>query len=254
MMHPTMDAFSARLKDLLMTLEPFSLLGSASSRVRGLGEQLRFACLAVPCDEALVALEIETLGRLAIPVIATADEARATELEILPSGTPFAFLLGGGGGHAAEIGEDDPMIAPFASMLWAPPASGIFVPVRAGDSVVGGAALFAREKKAFGDRELAMAERLAEVLSLTVECFRTERALFEVFCRALPDLLSTDAPTTLRAALDRHIAVMRAAPSHKRSLELAASCARLASLGDAEARLAADIMDRVEAHLRGGET
>src|ERR1700709_2317089 len=95
--------FASRLRDLLSTLEASALLGVATGRVRGLGEQLRFACLATPCDEALVALELESFGRLRVPVVADADEARVVELDFLPAGTPFAYLLGGGSGHAAEL-------------------------------------------------------------------------------------------------------------------------------------------------------
>ena len=68
-------------------------------------EQLRFACLAIPCSEALVALEIEALGRLSIPVVADEGGARSCDLHILPSGTPFAYLLGGGSSYAET--EDD---------------------------------------------------------------------------------------------------------------------------------------------------
>src|SRR5262245_9233137 len=215
-------AFAVRLRDLLATLESASLLGAAESRVRGLGEQLRFACLALPCSEALVALEIETLGRLRVPAVATADAWRPESVDFLPGGTPFAYLLGGGGGHAAELAPDDPMIAPMRSALAVAPVAGIFVPLRIGDGVVGGAALLSHDAP-FEDRHLDMAERLAEVLALTIEAFRTERVLFELFARALPDLLAKDADTDLAADLERHIHGLRLGPAYRRRLELAAA-------------------------------
>ena len=73
---------------------------------------------------------------------------------------------------------DDPMIDALLPALSAPPRHGIFVPIRLGESVVGGAALLSREAP-FSDRELLMAERLSEVLALTVESFRSERVIFE---------------------------------------------------------------------------
>lgn len=249
----TVGPFAVRLRDLLSTLESATLLGAAEARVRGLGEHLRFACLAVPCDEALVALEIESLGRLRVPVVATADGFRATEHDFLPSGTPFAYLLGGGGGHAAELAPDDPMIEPLLPLLASPPRSGIFVPVRLGGATVGGAALFARERS-LSDRELDLAERLAEVLALTVESLRTERLLFELFARALPDLLGDDAGTSLREALEEHVHAMRLTPPYRRRLDLANALGRLADRGEREAALAADLLAAVDgyvAHLAG---
>ena len=244
------DPFAIRLRDLLSTLESSALLGAAEARVRGLGEQLRFACLAIPCDEALVALEIEALGRLTVPVVADADGARASGLEILPSGTPFAYLLGGGSSYAAGLAPDDPMIAALLPALQKPPKQGIFVPIRLGDSIVGGAALFSHEAP-LGDRELAMAERLGEVLSLTVESFRTERVVFSLFARALPDVLGPEASTSLPAALERHIRDLRLLPSYRRRLDLALAVGRVADHGDAEAALAAALLDRIEGYARG---
>jgi GAF domain-containing protein len=243
------DPFAIRLRDLLSTLESAALLGAAESRVRGLGEQLRFACLAIPCDEALVALEIEALGRLTIPVVADVEGARASGLQILPSGTPFAYLLGGGSSYAAGLSADDPMIAALLPALRRPPRHGVFVPIRLGDSIVGGAALFSHEAP-LGDRELAMAERLGEVLSLTVESFRTERVIFELFARALPDLLGPEASTSLPTALARHIRDLRLLPSYRRRLDLALAVGRVADHGEGEAALAAAMLDRIEVYAR----
>ncbi|WP_437596022.1 hypothetical protein [Sorangium sp. So ce590] len=253
--------FTARLRDLLATVESAALLGAVEARVRGLGEHLRFACLAVPCSEALVAVEMEALGRLTVPVVADAAGFRAPGAELPPSGTPFAFLLGGGGGHAVGLSDGDPMIAPLRPLLAAAPTAAIFVPIRVGATTVGGAALFSHDAP-FGARELDMAERLAEVLALTVESFRTERVVFELFARAMPDLLAqapgqsaqegaAPPPTSLRAALERHIHALRLTPEYRRRLELAAVVGRLAEHGEAEARLALDLLARIDAYARG---
>jgi GAF domain-containing protein len=245
-------SFSIRLRDLLCTLESTALLGAAEGRVRGLGEHLRFACLALPCSEALLALEIEALGRLSVPVVASPDAWRTTNHEFLPSGTPFAYLLGGGGGHAAEIIEGDPMIACLRPILSDAPVSGLFVPIRLGDAVVGGAALLSHDTP-FSDRHLEMAERLSEVLALTVESFRTERVIFELFARALPDLLGEDALTSLPRGLMHHIHTLRLTPTYKRRLALAVLVGKLADRGDGEARLAAEILTKIDEYARGLE-
>lgn len=240
--------FATRLRDLLATLESAALLGAAEGRVRGLGEHLRFACLAIGCDEALVALETDALGRLVVPAVADAEGWRPTEHELLPGGTPFAFLLAGGGGHAVELRPDDPMVAPLRAVLTADPTHGVFVPIRLGESVVGGAALFAREG-ALPERALDMGERLAEVLALTVESFRTERILFELFARALPDLLAPDSATSLALALDRHVHGLRVAPAYRRRLALATVLGRIAEHGSAETALAEDLVRRLDRYL-----
>ncbi|WP_434041414.1 MULTISPECIES: hypothetical protein [Sorangium] len=278
--------FTARLRDLLSTVESAALLGAVEARVRGLGEHLRFACLAVPCSEALVALEMEALGRLTVPVVADAAGFRPSGAEFPPSGTPFAYLLGGGGGHAVALSDGDPMIAPLRPLLASAPAAAIFVPIRVGAATVGGAALFSRDAP-LGGRELDMAERLAEVLALTVESFRTERVVFELFARAMPDLLAqapgqaaasageparegagpvaregaappapggaAPPPTSLRAALERHIHALRLTPEYRRRLELAAVVGRLAERGEAEARLALDLLARIDAYAGGAD-
>jgi hypothetical protein len=245
-------AFASRLRDLLSTIEATSLLVASDSRVRGLGEHLRFACLALPCSEALVALEIEALGRLVVPVVAGADGFRVTDLQIQPAGTPFAYLLSGGSGHAAELTEDDEMIAALRPVLAETPRSGIFVPIRLGESTIGGAALLSHDEP-LGDQKLDMAERLAEVLALTVESFRTERVVFELFARALPELLASDATTSLGPALQRFIHTLRVTPMYRRRLELAAAIGRLADRGEAETRLAADLVTRIDAYARSLE-
>lgn len=261
--------FTARLRDLLATVESAALLGAVEARVRGLGEHLRFACLAVPCSEALVAVEMEALGRLTVPVVADAAGFRAPGAELPPSGTPFAYLLGGGGGHAVALYDGDPIIEPLRPLLAAAPAAAIFVPIRVGAATVGGAALFSHDAP-LGGRELDMAERLAEVLALTVESFRTERVVFELFARAMPDLLAqapgqaaavgagqpaqegaAPPPTSLRAALERHIHALRLTPEYRRRLELAAVVGRVAEHGEAEARLAVDLLARIDAYARG---
>ncbi len=246
--------FSSRLRDLLSTLESVALLGQSEVRMRGLGEHLRFACLSLPCDEALVALEVEALGRLSVPVVADAQGWRRTSVEFLPSGTPFAYLLAGGGGHAAGLGPDDPMIAALRPALSAAPTGGIFVPIRVAETIIGGAALLTRGAS-FTDRHLEMGERLSEVLALTVESFRTEQVIFDLFARALPDLLGAEAHTSLREALSRYVHALRLAPSYQRRLELAVAVGKLSDRGEAEAQLAADILARFDAYaasLGGG--
>ncbi len=242
------SSFAVRLRDLLGTLETTALLGAVDLRVRGLGEQLQFACLAVPCDEALVALELGSLGRLSIPSVATSEAWRATEHELLPSGTPFAFLLGGGSGFATEIEEGDALLEALGGALASSPRHAIFVPIRVGASILGGAALL-RSEEPFGDAELTMGERLGEVLSLTVESYRTERALLSVFAMALPDLFGPEPPTDFAASLERYLHTLRMGPEYQRRIELAERVGRIAAAGPAETRLVGDILGRVSAYL-----
>lgn len=246
--NPTIAAFSVRLRDLLATLESASLIGASEARVRGLGEHLRFACLAIPCSEALVALEIEALGRLRVPVVADASGFRTTETDFLASGTPFAYLLGGGGGHAVGLADDDTMIEALRPLLSSTPRSAIFVPIRAGETILGGAALFDHDG-AFEDRHLDMAERLSEVLALTVESFRTERVLFELFARALPDLLGPESLTRMAPALHGYIHALRLLPAYRRRLELAAAVGRVAERGEGEAKLAIELLQSIGGYL-----
>ena len=242
-------AFEARLRDLLSTLEASALVGATEGRIRGLGEHLRFACMAIPASEALVALEQSALGRLHVPVVATAGEYRTPEgIEFLPSGTPFAYLLAGGSGHAARLAAGDPMIAPMRPALAAEPTSGIFLPLRVNESVIGGVALFSHDAP-FTDYHLEMGERLSEVLALTVESFRTERIVFELFARALPDVLR-DLPTSFAASLSRYIHGLRLPPAYRRRLTLAAAVSRVADRGEAEAALVIDLLDRIDQYAR----
>jgi hypothetical protein len=244
------QAFAVRLADVLATLESAALLGAAERRVRGLGAQLQFACRALPCEEALVAIELEQLGRLRVPGVATADSWRAVDVDMLPSGTPFAYLFGGGSGYAAELEEGDAMLAALAGVIESKPRYGMFVPIRLGGTVVGGAALL-REAETLGDRELGMAERLADVLSGTLEAFRTERVLFELLAAALPDLCDADkAPDTgFARGLEKYLHGLRLEPSYRKKLELAGAVARLAEHGPAEADLAAEVLAGVERYL-----
>ncbi len=245
-----MSAFAVRLRDLLSTLETAALLGAAEARVRGLGEQLQFACLALPCSEALVALELSQLGRLRVPGVATAEQWRSVELEFLPSGTPFAFLLGGGAGYAAELEPDDAMIEVLRPVLETEPRQALFVPIRIGSEVIGGAALL-REEGDMREDALHMAERLAGVLALTLESFRTERVLLELFAQVLPELCHPDAATDFSAALREHIHALRLAPAYRRRMQLTEMVGRVAALGPAEAELAADILGRFEKYMAG---
>lgn len=239
--------FSSRLRDLLSTLESAALLGMSEVRVRGLGEHLRFACMAMPCAEALVALEVAALGRLHVPVVADAQGFRRTEVEFMPSGTPFAYLISGGGAHAAQLEPDDAMVAAIRPALAAAPAAGIFVPIRIAEQTVGGAALLSHDAS-FGDKHLEMAERLGEVLALTVESFRTEQLLFDLFARALPDLLGADAHTSLRESLARYVHALRLAPTYQRRLLMATLIGKLCDRGEAEAQLAADVLARFDGY------
>ncbi len=237
-------AFSARLADLLATLETSALLGAAEGRVRGLGEHLRFACMAMPCADALVALEIEALGRLLVPAVATREGYVHSDLSFAASGSLFAHLLAGGGGHALSLEAHDPLLAPFAAALSSPPASAVVVPIRSGDLVLGGAAFFSAEPS-MPEAHLEMAERLGEVLSLTVESFRTERLLYQLFARALPSLLGEEGSTHLGERLAEHIHDLRVDPVYRRRLELALEVGRLAEVGAAEAELAGQLVRQI---------
>jgi hypothetical protein len=241
-------AFSSRLSDLLGTLESGAIIGLARSRVRGLGEQLRFACLALGCTEALVALEMTAMDRLVIPAVADASGFREVHHELIPDGTPIAYLLAGGAGHSVELHPDDAAIKPFAAVLAHPAKGAIFSPLRMADRFAGAAILLSADGPPT-DSQLEMSERLAEVLALTVESFFTERALFELFALALPDLLGPSAPTTLPKALEDHIRGLRVAPAYRRRLSLATAVGRLAGRTDAETDLAGSVLAAFDAYL-----
>jgi hypothetical protein len=245
---PVVNAFAVRLADLLATLEATAILGAAERRVRGLGAMLQFACLSLPCEEALVAIELEQLGRLRVPGIATPEAWRQVDVDMPPTGTPFAFLFGGGSGYAAELADGDSMLDALAGVLASKPRYGVFVPIRLGASVIGGAALL-REQATMGDQELTMAERLAEVLSGTLEAFRTERVLLELFAAALPELCAADSETGFAKGLEPFIHGLRLAPEYRRKIELAEAVARLAQQGSRETELAADLLARVERYV-----
>src|SRR5262249_17726591 len=146
------------------------------------------------------------------------------------------------------LAADDPMIAPLRGALSAAPRSGLFLPLRVNETVIGGAALFSHDA-AFSDRHLEMGERLAEVLALTVESFRTERIVFELFARALGDVLR-DVPTSFAASLARYIHALRLPPAYRRRLTLAAAVARVADRGEAEAELVIDLLDRIDQYAK----
>jgi hypothetical protein len=241
-------AFSSRLQDLLGTLESAAIIGLARSRVRGLGEQLRFACLALGCTEALVALEMTSMDRLVVPVIADGSGHREVNHELLPDGTPIAYLLAGGAGHSIEILDDDAAIAPLRAILGHEAKGAIFSPVRVGDRFVGASVLLSSEGP-LTDAQLEMSERLSEVLALTIESFFTERTLFELFALALPDLLGPSSPTSLPKALADHIRALRVAPPYRRRLELAQAVGRLAGRTEAEADLAGRVLAAFDAYV-----
>jgi hypothetical protein len=158
-------------------------------------------------------------------------------------------LFGGGSGYAAELAPGDPMLAALEGVLETVPRYGIFVPVRLGGSIVGGAALL-REKETMGDHELGMAERLADVLGGTLEAFRTERVLYELFAAVLPDLCGENAPDThFVPALERYVHGLRLDPGYRRQLELATAIARLAQHGPAAADLCAEMIAGIERYL-----
>lgn len=249
-------AFTVRLRDLLATLESAALIGATENRLRGLGEQLQFACLALPCSEALVALEVAQLGRLQVPGVASAEGWRATELEFLPTGTPFAYLLGGGGGYAAELEAGDDLLETIRPVLLTEPRRAIFVPIRVGGGIVGGAALLSDAELVAGavdahraDDILAMAERLAEVLALTIESYRTERVLLQVFAQMLPDLCAADAPTGFGTALQAYLHDLRLAPTYRRRLALAQTIGEIAAQGDSETELVVDLLKRFQRYI-----
>ncbi len=89
----------------------------------------------------------------------------------------------------------------------------------------------------------------AEVLSGTLEAFRTERVLLELFAAALPDLCAPDAQTGFARGLERYIHGLRLAPEYRRKGELADAVARLARQGPAGAELAAEIVAKVERYV-----
>jgi len=236
------SSFAVRLRDLLSTLEATALLGAADVRLRGLGEQLQFACLALPCDEALVALELANLGRLTVPGVATSGGWQPTDLAFLPSGTSFAYLLGGGAAFAAQLEKDDDMLATLAPVLSTSPRHALFAPIRLGGEVLGGVVLL-RSEAGYDDEALAMAERLAGVLSLTIETHRTERVLMQLFATALPDLVA--GPTDFAEGLARYVHQLRVSPVYRQRLALADAVGKVAGQGTAETELALGLLGQI---------
>lgn len=249
MQNNVISSFAVRLRDVLATLETTALVGAVDARVRGLGEQLQFACMSMPCDEAFVALELSALGRLTIPGVADPSQWRAVEVEFMPSGTPFAFLLGGGTGFVAEVQASDALLEALGDdVLQTEPRHAIFVPIRVGASVLGGAALL-RSDEPFADDALTMAERLGEVLALTVESYRTERVLLSVFATVLPDLCGADPPTSFLGDLERYLHGLRIAPEYRRRLKIAETVGRIAAAGEAETRMVDDVLSRLAGYF-----
>lgn len=217
--------------------------------MRGLGELLRYACQSLPCGESLIALEDDALGRMIVPVVASAEESRAVALEIVAEGTPIAHALAGGSGQAMELVPEDAAIAPLLPALATTPTSGIFVPVKVGDREVGALVLLASDRP-LGEAELEMAERLGEVAGLVVDAFFAERMLFDLFARSLPDVLGPDAATSLPQRLTEHLHTIRCAPHHRRATELALSVGRLAFRSEAESHLVETVLEAFERYVR----
>lgn len=251
---PGDDAFSRRLSDLLSTLEASAVIGLAKSRVRGLGEQLAFACAALGAAEGFAALELGATSNLTVPVVADASAHREVSLELPLEGTLLSHVISGGGAYAVTIEPGDDLAAPFLPLLSGEPRAALCVPTRVGDRTVGGVCLVSWDEP-FADDKIAMAERLAEVVGLTVEAFFTERMMFELFAKVLPDLLGKDAATGLGDRLSAHLRGLRVAPTYRRRLELALSVGRLTARSDLEAKLATRVLDSFEKYvtaLEGG--
>jgi hypothetical protein len=239
------DAFAARLADILATLESTAMLGAVERRVRGLDGLLRFACASVPCDEAFVAVEREHLGRMHVPGVATTDAWRPASVDLPPLGTPFSYLLAGGSGHMVDLDAEDPLLESLRGVVTSSPRQGAFAPIRLGADVVGGLALLFAERRS-GDRELVLAERLADVAAGTIEAYRTERALLEVFAAVVPELCATDGETGFSRGLERFVHRLRLTPDYRRKLALADAVAKVARRGEAESALAIGVLTQLE--------
>jgi hypothetical protein len=75
--------------------------------------------------------------------------------------------------------------------------------------------------------------------------------VFQLFARALPDILGEGAATSLPTALERHIRDLRLLPSYRRRLDLALAVGRVADHGEREAELAASLLDQIDTYARG---
>ena len=241
-------AFAARLFDLLSTIEASAVIGLAKSRVRGLGEQLAFACAALGAAEAVAALETSATTHLSVPVVASPAGHREVSLELPFEGTLLSHVLGGGSTYAVSLEPGDEMVAPIRPLLEAEPAAALVVPIRLGDRTVGGVAFFSHEGP-FPDPAVEMAERFSEVVGLTAEAFFTERMLFELFASCLPELLGKDGATSLPDKVLSFLRGVRVSPVYQTRLALALSIGRLTSRSATEARLATRVLDAFEGYL-----
>jgi hypothetical protein len=241
-------AFAARLFDLLSTLEASVVIGLAKSRVRGLGEQLAFACTALGASEAVAGLESTATTHLAVPVVANRTGHREISGELPFDGTVLSHVLTGGSTYAVSLEPGDESVHAFEGWLEETPVAVLAVPIRVGDRVVGGAAFFSGSS-AFGQEAIEMGERLSEVLGLTAEAFFTERMLFELFARSLPDLLGTTAATSLPEKLLAHLRAMRVSDAYRQRVELAASVGKLTSRTAHEANHAGAVLRSFEAYV-----
>lgn len=241
-------AFASRLFDLLSTVEASAVIGLAKSRVRGLGEQLAFACSALHASEALAALETSATTHLSVPVVASPAGHREVSIELPFEGTILSHVLGGGSTYALTLEPGDELVAPLRPLLESDPLAALVVPIRLGDRTVGGACLVSYEGP-FGDAEIEMAERFGEVVGLTAEAFFTERLLFELFASCLPELLGKEAATALPEKVMGFLRTIRVAPVYRTRLELALAIGRLTSRTGLEARLATKVLDAFEGYL-----
>lgn len=247
-------AFAARLFDLLSTVEASAVIGLAKSRVRGLGEQLAFACSALRASEAVAALETSATTHLAVPVVASPSGHREVSLELPFEGTVLSHVLGGGSTYALTLEPSDELVAPLRPLLEAEPVAALVVPIRLGDRTVGGVAFLSHEGP-FAEEAVEMAERFSEVVGLTAEAFFTERMLFELFASCLPELLGKDAATALPDKVMAFLRSVRVSPVYQTRLALALSIGRLTSRSATEARLATRVLDAFEGYvtaLEGG--
>jgi hypothetical protein len=248
-------AFAARLFDLLSTLESSALIGLAKSRVRGLGEQMAFACLALGASEGLAALESSATTHLWVPVVASRTGHRELGKELPFDGTVLSHVLSGGSTYAVSIEPGDESLRCFEGWLESAPVSALTVPIRVGERVVGGAVFFADDAP-FSDDKIEMGERLSEVLGLTAEAFFTERMLFELFASALPELLGKEAATSLPQKLLSHLRTMRVTEAYRQRIKLATTVGKLTSRSALEGQLAEQVLRVFEGYvtsLEGGE-
>lgn len=244
-------AFNARLHDLLSTLEASAVIGLAKSRVRGLGEQLAFACAALGASEGLAALEASATTHLWVPTVANRSGHVEVDGDIPFEGTILSHVLSGGSTYAVSIEPEDESVRPFQAWLQSSPTSALVLPIRVSDRVVGGAVFFSEEP--FTEDKIEMGERLSEVLGLTAEAFFTERMLFELFASALPELLGKDAATNLRDNLLKHVRTMRLADTYRQRVKLATMIGKLSSRTALESRLCEQVLGVFEGYVRALE-